>query len=371
MIRAEVIPNDVLLTIAGSIGNCCVVKGLEKANINQAIVKIRPKEDIDSDYLSIFLNSKYGKFQTQRLANGAVQLNVNFSEVGDIRVIIPSLEIQRELVAEIEIARESRKQKLAEADALLSSLDDYLLEQLGLTTPEKSDRLTFAVRSGQLGNKIDAYSNQTHFRKLFKFLETHELPILKLQDLAIDIFSGTTPTAGGDSYTEDLDGIPFVRSGEITKDGEVRETHELLIKPEIHNGIMRRSQLMYGDLLIAIVGATIGSVGVYNRSTPANINQAIAAVRLNNSVLPEYVRWFLSSPIGQLILDFFKRPVARANINLEEISQIPVPIPSIAIQEKIAQEVQTRRELARKLRSEAETQWDAAKLRFETRLLEG
>lgn len=56
MIRAEVIPRDVLLTIAGSIGNCCVVRGIERANINQAIVKIRPSVHVDSDYLSIFLN---------------------------------------------------------------------------------------------------------------------------------------------------------------------------------------------------------------------------------------------------------------------------------------------------------------------------
>ncbi|WP_168130391.1 hypothetical protein [Synechococcus sp. PCC 7502] len=41
----------------------------------------------------------------------------------------------------------------------------------------------------------------------------------------------------------------------------------------------------------------------------------------------------------------------------------------IAIQEKIAKEVRTRREKARQLRSDAESQWEEAKQRFEFKLL--
>lgn len=370
MIRAEVIPRDVLLTIAGSIGNCCVVRGIERANINQAIVKIRPSVHVDSDYLSIFLNSKYGKFQTSRLANGAVQLNVNFSEVGDIKVLVPSLEIQRSLVAEIEAARQSRKQKLAQADELLSSLDGYLLDQLGLNMPEESDKSVFAIRLGQVKTKLDSYSNQPRFRKLIQRLQSHEFPVEQLNSLAIDIFSGTTPKSGGDAYTESSEGIPFIRSGEITKDGRVIEDNAIFIKPEIYEGLMRRSQLQQGDLLIAIVGATIGSVGVYNRPNPANINQAIAAVRLDcKRVLPDFARWFLSSPIGQSILDYLKRPVARANINLEEIGEILILIPPLEIQRSVIEQVDHARQETRRLRQEAETEWESAKTHFERKLL--
>lgn len=370
MIRSEVVPGDVLLTIAGSIGNCCVVRGVERANINQAIVKIRPLSYIDSDYLSIFLNSKYGKFQTSRLANGAVQLNVNFSEVGDIKVLVPSLETQRSLVAEIEAAQQARKQKLAQADELLSSLDAYLLDQLGLTAPEESDHQVFAIRVGQIKTRLDSYSNQPRFRKLIQLLQSHEFPVAQLSSVATDIFSGITPKSGGNAYTDELQGIPFIRSGEITKDGSVIENHAVFIKPEIHKSLMRRSQLQQGDLLIAIVGATIGSVGVYNRSTPANINQAIAAVRLNSSqVLPEFARWFLASPIGQTILDYLKRPVARANINLEEIGEIFILIPPLDIQRSVIEQVERTRLEMRKLRQQAETEWEAAKTCFEHKLL--
>lgn len=90
--------------------------------------------------------------------------------------------------------------------------------------------------------------------------------------------------AKGNAYVEPPDGVRFLRSGEITQDGSVTEYSDVHISEIIHNKMMKRSQLQYGDLLIAIVGATIGSAGIYDRYEPANINQAIAAIRLNDPV---------------------------------------------------------------------------------------
>ncbi len=133
---------------------------------------------------------------------------------------------------------------------------------------------------------------------------------------------------------------------------------------------MLRSQLEYGDLLIAIVGATIGSVGVYKQRSPANINQAIAAVRISDERLSsDFVCWFLKSSLGQAELDYLKRPVARANINLDEISQILIPIPPKEMQEQILAKVQRGRELAQTLQSKATHVWHTAKVEFEKALL--
>lgn len=369
MIRAEVIPGDVVLTIAGSIGNACVIKGIERANINQAIVKIRPSDEILSDYLALFLNSHLGKFQTERLANGAVQLNVNFSETGDINIVVPSLKTQRALVSEMEAALAKRQSMLAEAEKLFTNIDDIVLPKLGIKPFNEIHRSVYAIRLGETDNRLDAYANQPRFHYLRKTLK-EKYSAIELSSIALDIFSGTTPLAGGDAYTDEGNGIPFVRSGEITSDGLVSENHDVFLKPLVHERTMKRSQLKQDDLLIAIVGATIGSVGIYKSDKPANINQAIAAVRLpTDKVLPEFVSWYLKSSVGQGMLDFLKRPVARANINLEEIGQILVPIPTLAIQKEIIKNVETRRAQARQLRKEAERQWQEAKEKFEKALL--
>lgn len=114
--------------------------------------------------------------------------------------------------------------------------------------------------------------------------------------------------------------------------------------------MLESSQLKKGDLLIAIVSATIGEVGIYNHEREANINQAIALVRLNNELLPVFAKEFYKSSIGSFILDRAKRPVARANINLDEIGILPIPVPPLAKQKEIAKHITDIRNKAQELK---------------------
>jgi type I restriction enzyme, S subunit len=323
------------------------------------------------EFVSRFLNTKAGRAQIDRVSRQIVGMsNINAEEIRELLIPLPRVEIQKSLVEELEAAREAQQRKLAQADTLIDELNIGLLNRLSIPLPPEDQHQVFAIRLDEMQKRIDSYSNQPRFRKLFQLLRAHQFPAIELHSLATNIWSGTTPTAKGDAYTDESEGIPFIRSGEITKDGVVVEDHAVFIKKEIHEGLMRSSRLKQGDLLIAIVGATIGSVGVYNRSTPANINQAIAAVRLDTTrILPKFARWFLSSPTGQAILDFLKRPVARANINLEEVGDILLLVPPLETQHSVVNQIEEARLQVRRMKEEAATGWAAAKSRFELKLL--
>lgn len=125
------------------------------------------------------------------------------------------------------------------------------------------------------------------------------MPVSTFAELASSIISGSTPLAKGNAYVEPPVGVRFIRSGEITEDGAITDTSEIHISQIVHDGALKRSQLQTGDLLIAIVGATIGAAGVYSRDEPANINQAIAAVRLQEGAIRrEFALWYLHSTLG-------------------------------------------------------------------------
>jgi type I restriction enzyme S subunit len=304
------------------------------------------------------------------LFTGAAQKQLQLATVAELQIPLPPERERERLIAAMDVARAERRAKLAKADALLSGLDDFLLNTLDLTKPPKDDCKVFAVRLRDIGKRADSYSNQSRFRKLFTALHKSKYQVAKFSELTERIFSGITPLAKGDAYVSPPDGVRFIRSGEITDDGEVATSSEVHINSLIHEKMMKRSQLQRGDLLIAIVGATIGSTGVFNRDEPANINQAIAAVRLpDTDISPEFACLFLHSSIGQALLDYFKRPVARANINLEEIGEIPMIIPPKPVQTLIVEESHHRRDQARSLRAEAEAGWQKAKLWFEEQLL--
>lgn len=323
-----------------------------------------------ASFIAMFLDTEVGRLQLNLVRGRAAQPHVNAEEISALRVPLPTPERQDEFVSAMQAARAKRQTKLTEADALLAGLDDYLLATLGIAPPPKDECKVFAVQLNNLGKRIDAYSNQSRFRKLFAHIHKSNCRVATFKELSERIFSGVTPLAKGDSYVVPPDGVRFVRSGEITADGEVTPTSAVHISNVIHDGMMKRSQLENGDLLIAIVGATIGAAGVFNHDEPANINQAIAAVRLGGSdISPEFACLYLRSCLGQALLDYFKRPVARANINLEEIGEIPVLVPLKTVQDLIVEESHRRRDDARRLRAEAEAGWQAAKQWFEGQLL--
>lgn len=219
-------------------------------------------------------------------------------------------------------------------------------------TPEANDLCVFAVNRGDTKKRLDPHVNHPKFQVIFNRLKKYTT--VPLRECAEYIFSGITPKAGGDAYTENDDGVLFVKSGCLSNDGLLTVDTTSKIKPAIHNGLMKSSKLKKNDVLIAIVGATIGKIGLFNLDCEANINQAIAAVRLKNTILPEFLVAYMLSPFGQAYLDYLKRPVARANINLQEIGEISVPLLSTKQQKDFINAFYSARNLKEKKLKEAE-----------------
>lgn len=196
----------------------------------------------------------------------------------------------------------------------------------------------FIVNRSEIEGRLDAHYNKPMYSGIWHRLSSLPVTLTTLKDNSKNIFSGITPKSGGDAYVL-TDGIPFVRSGDFSDNNIINFSSLLLLKEEVHNGIMKNSQLKKGDLLIAIVGATIGKIGVYQCDLEANINQAVCAVRLKETLDPYYVQAFFQTSIGQKIIERIKRPVARANINLEEVGNLPIPLLDIINQKKIVEYV--------------------------------
>lgn len=141
--------------------------------------------------------------------------------------------------------------------------------------PEK----VFIRQKMDITSRWDPHYHSPRFAGLDSELSSlRATPIRKVSE---SVFSGITPLTGGDAYTENSDGIAFIRSGDFNEDGTIDEASLIRLKKDIHERLMRRSQLKANDVLFAIVGATIGKVGIFPGGYEANINQAVCAVRLS------------------------------------------------------------------------------------------
>ena len=367
--RSQVSEGDLLVKITG-VGRMAIASVAPEGfigNTNQHMVVIKTGNKEISKYLARYLNLDIIEKIASRHSTGGTRPALDYPSVKNLP-IIEGIDF-----SPIDRAIELKKQKETEAQKLLDSIDAYILNELGITLPKiKTDLKSrmFLVNRSELETRCDPYYSQGYFKEAFSALYRGNYPIYSIKSLSKLITSGITPKSGGEAYTDDKEtGIPFIRSGNIDINGDFDFEDLLYIKPEIHETVMKSSQVYKNDLMIAIVGATIGQVGIFLDEREANINQAIALVRLKGGNNIQYIKELIKSRVGQLSLNRLKRPVARANINLEEISTIKIPLPPLAKQQEIANHIYSIRQQAKQLQEEGKTILENAKKEVEQMII--
>ncbi|MDE2059895.1 MAG: restriction endonuclease subunit S [candidate division NC10 bacterium] len=112
MSNSQLKPRDVLLNITGaSIGRCTFVpENFGEGNVNQHVCIIRGNHKIDHRFLAAFLSSPMGQGQVLSSFTGASRQGLSHKELGLINIPLPSIGVQRSVVAEIERQRSQQKQ---------------------------------------------------------------------------------------------------------------------------------------------------------------------------------------------------------------------------------------------------------------------
>lgn len=164
------------------------------------------------------------------------------------------------------------------------------------------------------------------------------------------ITKGESPNWQGFNYVDN--GIPFVRSENVLW-GSIDLSHVAKIPEEFHKKL-KRSQLKPNDVLINLVGASIGRCGIFSSDGEANINQAVALVRVNEALIPSYLMNLLLSPRMQKEIQESKVETARPNISLKDLRLFTIPLPSPSEQQKIVEEIENRLSIADNMEKVAE-----------------
>ena len=152
------------------------------------------------------------------------------------------------------------------------------------------------------------------------------------------VTKGSSPKWQGFSYVDT--GILFLRSQNVVwRDINLSD---IACLPKAFNQKQKKSILKKGDVLLNLVGASIGRAAIASDELEgANMNQAVALIRLvkdglNNKLLMNY----LLSPDTQSIIHGKKVDVARANLSLTDVSLLTVTLPPLPEQHRIVDEVE-------------------------------
>ena len=352
----------------------------------------------------VYFYTKTQRYQTwvNSIQRPSGQPNINKEEFKSFTIPLPPLDIQKSLVAEIEAARQSRKQKLAQADELLSSLDGYLLDQLGLSAPEESDKKVFSVRLCDVKTRFDVDYHSLRFRNLRRMLEGNSsYPVMTIGEIC-----QKTPRSGfaagrQDQAFNDDEGFPHIRPlnikpfGEIIFEGTKYVPKESVKKEDflVNNEVLfnntnsmewvGKSAVFIGDKKCACSNHVTRlllkeDIAVFSRMRGNKILERLTVQDSNTPHSCDYR--YIAEPLFLVSLFNSLRSLGflgilstnfnnQAGINIETLSSLRIPVPSLSEQKFVISEIYKRREQGQKLRQEAETEWETAKTRFEQKLV--
>jgi type I restriction enzyme, S subunit len=351
----RVTAGDMVISQRGTLGMPAVISSEAPIfNISANLIAIRKISDLRPEFIQLFLASRLGERQIARLQSGQVHPKITTDDVAS--VLIPNVPHARQLVAAMGAARAARRAKIVEAEALLAGLDNFLLTTLGLDPPPKCDRKVFAATLTEARQQFHLNADYFHPERVLALrameAASYRVPCTKLADVVS--FIRDQIKMPGPNYLS----LAHVQSN----------TGELVNADEEATGAC--SQFQTGDVLFARLRPYLNKV--YRAETYGCCSPEFHVLRVHNvrGLLPDYLAAILRSSLTLAQTRHMMTGNTHPRLTNEDVTNLVVPIPKdVAVQETIAAEARRRRDEARRLRTEAESGWQAAKRWFETQLL--
>ena len=149
----------------------------------------------------------------------------------------------------------------------------------------------------------------------------------KLRDYVESIASGATPktTEWDKYYAEKENGIPFLRVQNLSPTGVLEFDDCKYINLQTHNGMLKRSQVSAGDLLVKITGVgRMAVASVVPEGFEGNINQHVCVIKTGNSYISETLAAFLNTDIGEKLASRRSTGGTRPALDYPALLSIPI-----------------------------------------------
>ena len=355
-----------MFTITGRIGSVAIVPHNFEGNINQHSVRFKLKTQIENattnqSFVATFLNSILGRSLAIREATGGTRPALDYKALYSIKIILPPLNIQNDIVEIMQSAYTTKKQKDEEADALLDSIDDYVLKELGIEMPRVEEEKSFVVYAGEtVGERVDSHFHQPKYRKFIQTLEVGRYRVTSLSNLITELKNGVEIRTYSDH------GYRYLRVSDLGKNGIENHNPRYVDIEEIPD----RVRLTNNSFLISRSGS-LGLVSITeDEIRDAVLGSDIFKVELDTrSIHPRYLEAFFRSRIGQTLIFQLNSGSLIPRLDQPAVRSLRVIAPPFGVQEEIADEAVKRSSKAAEIRREADAIVEAAKERVERILL--
>jgi restriction endonuclease S subunit len=313
-------------------------------------------------FLFIYLQTNLFVSQTILLMTGKTLPRLQTDDISKIPVPIIPENLQDLIIKKYQDAQYIKHQKETQAKQLLTSIDEYLLNELGITLPEKDNSLENRIFTTSLskvsGNRFDCDYYSIHYSNLENSISKSVYLVDKIATVVSNIASGKT--AASSEYSDVKTEYPIIKVGSYSAeyiDLEKTDYTKSANNIEAHKGdifiLSAAHQAEY-------VGRFIKYLDEEPKIPTAYVGELIC-VRANKKVCNSMYLFSLLS------LDVFKTLINRektgqtSHVYGKDIKHIKIPTPPIEKQNEIAVHIRQIRDQAKQLQKEAVEELEKAK----------
>jgi len=335
---------DILIyTTGANIGrtNIFYPKTIEAIASNHVNIIRADQSKINQLYLGVFLQSKIGRYWTDRWASGSDQEEIYPWDFERFPVLIADVYIQKE-VANLVL---KSFQLIESSNNLYSQAENLLLEELGLKdfNPKYEKTYTANLSDALSAHRIDAEYFQPAYEEVIEKLKGKNIELKSLRKFILRIQKGIEP--GGEKYQNV--GKPFIRVSNLSIYGFIDRDQKYLSE-EIYQDLKENYEPKQGDVLLT-KDATPGIAYVVKEEVEGIISSGIVKLQVNDrEINKEYLALCINSFIGKMQAErdcvgsiiFHWKP--------EQIKQIKIPLLPLSTQQKIVSLIQKSHEARKK-----------------------
>ena len=367
--RYEVFENELIISIAGTVGKTKVVKNIPNGKriiLTENCVKILTNGSILPQYLSIVLQTNFLQKQIELSYIQTTIPKLGIDKILGLKIPqIPPLEIQQQIVELYENAYTEKQQKEAEAQRLLDSIDDYLLGELGITLPKEEECLQ------QTTNKHNSYNldNDNPLVKKGRLFLTNLSEVTGKRWSAFEFKNRNLKLEDGDYPNKTLKHLAHLLKGQSITSNEIEKGNYPVIaggqiSPYTHNQYNFKGNV----ITISASGAYSGYVWYHNYPIFAS-DCTVVFSKEESEITTLYLSEILK--LKQKEIYNLQQGAGQPHVYARDLEKINIPIPPLQKQKEITNKITAIREEAKQLQIEAINTLETAKKDIEQMILGG
>jgi len=130
-------------------------------------------------------------------------------------------------------------------------------------------------------------------------------------------------------------GLPIVRISNI-QDDKITSDFVYFNRGD-YNIDFEKYEVLYGDILIAMSGATTGKVGINYNDEVLYLNQRVGKIVPRENIIQRYLFYYLKTNAAKSLS--IAQGVAQPNLSTQQINSFVLPVPPLSEQQRIVSEL--------------------------------